>query len=277
MWQFVIEQTKTSTVALRLLYHMYQKGEPWFQEKLWEKALPGNTIEKKGPESQLLQETLKGPRLHVCWKDMHHGRKPPSLVLSASLPQGSDPRSSEPHPLPQPVDSVTHRPEQTTPASSLCLQSCRPQPREGHLHTWDSFPVQFRSSSQMGPDPAPKWADPVALRASPQPSCLHTTWASSRSQPSSQMVPQEPWSRISTLPAQGLPPSTRRSCLLSEEREMGQWECWQGNEKGLLSCMTLTWAVGGALLWGYRACSFRHKVVAPGQHLGLVCWRNSDD
>ena len=30
----------------------------------------------------------------------------------------------------------------------------------------------------MGPDPAPKWADPVALRASPQPSCLHTTRAS---------------------------------------------------------------------------------------------------
>ena len=75
----------------------------------------------------------------------------------------------------------------------------------------------------MGPDPSPKWADLVTLRASPQPSCLHTTWASSRSQPSSQMVPQEPWSRISTLPAQGPPPSTRRSCLLSEEREMGRW------------------------------------------------------
>jgi hypothetical protein len=110
-----------------------------------------------------------------------------------------------------------------TPASSLSLQSCRPQPRDGHLHTWDSFPVHFRSSSQMGPDPAPKWADLVALRVSPQPSCLHTTRASSRSQPSSQMVPQEPSSRISTLPAQGPPPSTRRSCLLSEEREMGQW------------------------------------------------------
>ena len=180
-------------------------------------------------------------------------------------------------PLPQPVDSVECWPEQMTPASSLCLQSCRPQPREGHLHTWDSFPVQFRSSSQMGPDPAPKWADPMTLRASPQPSCLHTTRASSRSQPSSQMVPQEPWSRISTLPAQGPPPSTRRSCLLSEEREMGQWGGDLGNEKGLLSWGTLTWAVGGALLWGRRACWFRHGVVALGQHLGLVSCRNSND
>ena len=101
MWQFVIEQTKTSTVALRLLYHMYQKGEPWFQEKLWKKALPGNTTEKKRPESQLLQEALKAPRLHICWKDALHGRKAPSLVLSASLPQGSDSRPSEPHPYPK--------------------------------------------------------------------------------------------------------------------------------------------------------------------------------
>lgn len=49
-----------------------------------------------------------------------------------------------------------HRPEQMTPASSLCLQSCCSQPWEGQFHTWDSFPVQFISSSQMGPDPCPK-------------------------------------------------------------------------------------------------------------------------
>ena len=114
-------------------------------------------------------------------------------------------------------------PEQITLASSSWLQLCCHQPREGHCHTWDSILPQYTWSSQMGPDPAPKGADSTALRASPQPSCLHTTRASSRSQPSSQMVPQEPWSRISTLPAQGPAPSTRRSCLLSEEREMGQW------------------------------------------------------
>ena len=51
----------------------------------------------------------------------------------------------------------------------------------------------------------------------------------------------------------------------------------QGGEKGLLSCGTLTWAVGGALLWGCRACWFRHGVIALGQHLGLVSSRNSND
>ena len=35
MWWFVTKQKKkTSTLALRLLYHMYQKSEPWFQGKL---------------------------------------------------------------------------------------------------------------------------------------------------------------------------------------------------------------------------------------------------
>ena len=63
-----------------------------------EKALPANTTEEKGPESQLLQEAVKAPPLHVCWKDRLHGRKPPSLVLSASLPQGSDPRPPGPSP-----------------------------------------------------------------------------------------------------------------------------------------------------------------------------------
>ena len=125
--------------------------------------------------------------------------------------------------LSQPMDNVLTIPEQMTPASSACPQSCCPQPREGHLHTWDSFPPQFSSSSQMGPGPWPNWANFKASRAPPQPSCLHTTRASSKSQPSLQMVSQEPWSRISTLPAQRPSPSTRRSCLLPEERETRQW------------------------------------------------------
>ena len=273
------KQMETSTVGLKFLHVTGERA------LLSTKTvniyiyifLPGNTGEKKGIDPQLLQEEVKAPRLHICWKHRLHGRKPLSLVLSASLPQSSDSRPPGPHPLPQPVDSAQRRPEQMTPESCLCLQSCCPQPREGHLHTWDSFPVQFRSSSQIGPDPTPKWADPVALRASPQPSCLHTTRASSRSQLSSQMVPQEPWSRISTLPAQGPPPSTRRSCLLSEEREKEQWGGDLGNEKGFPSCRTLTWAVGGALLWGRSACWFRQGVVALGHHLGLVSWRNNND
>ena len=225
------KQMKTSTVGLNFLYVTE------------ERALLSRKPVRKG-----------SARKH-CWKERTRtsaaaggsestsssyllGRQAPWKEASFSdpfsiSPSGLRPPSSRAPPLSQPVDSVQHRPEQMTPASCLCLQSCCPHSLEGHLHTWDSFPMQFRSSSQMGPDPAPKWADPVALRASPQPSCLHTTRASSRSQRSSQMVPQEPWSRISTLPAQRPPPSTRRSCLLSEEREMGQWggdpRGWEGS------------------------------------------------
>ena len=64
---------------------------------------------------------------------------------------------------------------------------------------------------------------------------------------------------------------TRRSCLLSEEREMGQPGIDKG-DKGLLSCVTFTWAVEGALLWGFRVPWFWQGVVALGQHLSLVSY-----
>ena len=48
-----------------------------------------------------MQEEVKAPHLHVCWKDRLHGRKPPTLVLSASLPQGSNPCPPGPHPSPK--------------------------------------------------------------------------------------------------------------------------------------------------------------------------------
>ena len=64
-------------------------------------ALPGNSAEKKGLEGPLLQEDMKAPSLYVCWKDRIHGRKLSSLVLSASLPQGSDPHPPGPHPSPK--------------------------------------------------------------------------------------------------------------------------------------------------------------------------------
>ena len=196
-----------------------------------------------------------------------------SVLSSPSIsycPSDQTPASMALFILPSQGNTLTI-PEQTTPASFSWLQLCTPQPWEGHFHTWDSFPLQSNVFSKMRPDPAPKWADPMALRASPQPSCLHTTRASSKSQPLSQMVPQEPWSRISTLPAQGPLPSTRRSCLLSEEREMGQPGIDKG-DKGLLSCGTFTWAVEGALLWGFRVPWFWQGVVALGQHLSLVSY-----
>ena len=178
--------------------------------------------------------------------------------------------------LSQPMHNALTVPEQTTPASSACSQSCRPQPREGHLHTWDSFPPQFRSSSQMGPDPWPNLANFKASRASPQPSCLHTTRASSRSQPSSQMVPQEPWSRISTLPVQEPPPSTRRSCLLPKEREMRQCGIVQG---------VGPWdgVVGIGIFWSWvsseaaEPAGWYTEFLHLGRLLGLVSYSSNEN
>ena len=183
--------------------------------------------------------------------------------------------------LSQPMHNALTVPEQTTPASSACPQSCRPQPREGHLHTWDSFPPQFSSSSQMGPDPWPNWANFKASRAPPQPSCLHTTRASSRSQPSSQMVPQEPWSRISTLPVQEPLPSTRRSCLLPEEREMWQW----GVDAGVEEWDVEEWdgAVGMRRVFGSCVSSeasepagWDMEFLHLGKLLGLVSYSSNE-
>ena len=49
------------------------------------------------------------------------------------------------------------------------------------------------------------------------------------------------------------------------------------NEKGLLSCGTLTWAVGGALLWGCRPCWFCYRDFALVQkamatHCSTLAW-----
>ncbi len=104
-------------------------------------------------------------------------------------------------------------PSQTTPASSRWLQLWIPNPRWLHSVSFDSLPVHVTSSSQMGPLPCPKCADVGADRALPQPSCLHTTWASTRPQESSHTVPHCPLWKISTLPEQELfPPLTRRTC-----------------------------------------------------------------
>ena len=106
-----------------------------------------------------------------------------------------------------------HLPSQTTPASSLWRQLWDPIPRCRHSVSFDSLPEQATSSNQMGPLPCPKRALCGADRTLPQPSCLHTTWASTRSQWSSHTVPHCPRRKISTLPEQELfPPLTRRTC-----------------------------------------------------------------
>lgn len=60
------------------------------------------------------------------------------------------------HPPPRGGTQLPDGPEQKAPASSLCAQSCRPQPRAGHCHSAASWPPQPSSSIQMRPTPAPK-------------------------------------------------------------------------------------------------------------------------
>lgn len=102
-------------------------------------------------------------------------------------------------------------PVQMTAASSRWSQLCLPQGSAGQCHNAASVPLHFTSSSHMGPMPGPKWALRRALCAAPQPSCLQTTAASSRPQPSSQTVPQLPACSSSTRPAQRPGPPARRS------------------------------------------------------------------
>lgn len=97
-------------------------------------------------------------------------------------------------------------PAHTTPASSEWVQSCSPHAFVGHLLMAGSDPVQFTPSSQIGPAPCPKREPRGADRAFPQPKYWHTTLASSRSQSSSQIVPQSFSCKISTLPEQWLGP-----------------------------------------------------------------------
>jgi len=108
-----------------------------------------------------------------------------------------------------------HVPEHTTPASSPWLQLLCPQGRARHWAMLSSLPMQLKSSSQMCPIPCPKRARLWAAMALPQPSCLHTTAASFRSQPSSQTVPHCPLWSTSTLPLQRFGPSARRTSATS--------------------------------------------------------------
>lgn len=134
------------------------------------------------------------PIIHKCF--VHMGTMGRCLKTSLAHPSSIAPviRCQLPwnSPFTYPLHNALTIPEQMTPVSSLCQQLCSPQSREGHFHRWDSFPVQLTPSSQICPVPSPKRAEALALRASPQPSCLHTTWASFRSHLPSQMVPLDP-------------------------------------------------------------------------------------
>lgn len=102
-------------------------------------------------------------------------------------------------------------PEHSTLASLLWSQLCSPQGLLGHSLRKASFPVQFTLSSQMVPDPWPNRAPPMAFRAVPHSSSLHTTLASFKSQSASHTVPHCLLWYTSSLPAQRVGPSTSRS------------------------------------------------------------------
>lgn len=95
-------------------------------------------------------------------------------------------------------------PVHTTPASLLWLQYAV----FNSLRHWErelSVPEHL-AWCKIGPLCCPKQASRGALTAFPHFSCLHTTWASSRSQWSPHIVPLVPfW--ISTLPLQLFGPS----------------------------------------------------------------------
>lgn len=99
-------------------------------------------------------------------------------------------------------------PEHTTLASSPWLQLCSPQGLVLHAERSTSVPLHSMSSSQIGPVPSPKWAEPGADSGFPQSSCLHTTMASDRSHLSSHTVPHCCFQSTSSRPAQRLGPST---------------------------------------------------------------------
>ena len=61
----------------------------------------------------------------------------------------------------------------TTPTSLLWLQLWTPHPRCWHWCSDDSLPVHLTLSSQIGPDPRPKY---LKLSAPLNPSCLHATF-----------------------------------------------------------------------------------------------------
>ena len=239
-------------------------------------ALPGNTAEKKGPEPQLLHKEVKVPRLQVCWKNMLHGRKP-SLVLSASLPQDSDPRPPGPHPSSS-LWTVCSTDLSRWPPRPACVCSrAAPSPGKGTSTRGTPFlcssgrPARWalillRSEQTLwhwGLLHSPAACTPRGHRPGPS---RHHRWC-----------PRSPGqgSPLSRHRDQLLPPGRAVCCLKREKWDNGA--VTPGVEKGLRSSGTLTWAVGGALLWGRRASWFCHRVIALGQHLGLVSWRNNND
>lgn len=115
--------------------------------------------------------------------------------------------------------TVQVSPAHITLASSLCLQLCSLQPLWLQSSMEFSVPLQCTLSIQIRrfSSPAPKNADFGAPKAVLNPSCLQTTFASFKSQKSSQMVPHSPLYEISTRPSVLFAPPTSRMVTLGRK------------------------------------------------------------
>lgn len=141
-------------------------------------------------------------------------------------------------------------PEQMTPASSWWPQSWENQPPCGHCHSLSSVPMHSTLPKATGPRPGSKCAPLGAATALPQASCLHTTWASRKSQPSSHTVPQVPLECSSTLPSHRCPPLASLRAT-SGNADTSPGHCLQGRP-GVSSELTSSGSGGTLLLPGGR-------------------------
>ena len=98
-------------------------------------------------------------------------------------------------------------------ASFLWSQFLTPQPLWPHSDKDVSFPVQESSFNHTGPVLPWYSVQQPADQAPVYPNIRHTTDASSRSQPSVHMVPQNPLWYTSTRPLLGVSPPTRRTLM----------------------------------------------------------------
>ena len=185
------------------------------------------------------------------------------------LSSGLRPPSSKAPPLPQPVDSAQRRPEQTTPRV-LLVSAVVPPPASGRAPPH----VGLISIRPDGPWSHPEVSRPRGIEgfSTAQLPAHHVGIV----QVPTVITDGAPGALVKDLhsPGAGTAPVHQAELSAVWGERNGTMGRWQGNNKGLLSCGTLTWAVGGALLWGRW---FRHWVFALGQRLGLFSCSNSND
>ena len=211
---------------------------------------------------------MKAPSLHVCWKHRFHGRKTPSLVLSASLLRAQTPILQGP--TPPPACGQCAAQTWADDPRVLLVSAVVPPPASGRAPPH----VGLISIRPDGPWSHPEVSRPRGIEgfSTAQLPAHHVGIV----QVPAVITDGAPGALVKDLhsPGAGTAPVHQAELSAVWGGRNGTMGRWQGNDKGLLSCGTLTWAVGGALLWGRW---FRHWVFALGQRLGLFSCSNSND